>query len=159
MFLLSSLLKGLENTVPVQTSVGVAGTGANMLQVLDGTAGLGPPALSGGPHRCNWSQVVATNFPDSGTRSCAAAMPRTADGRSGGVWVIGNSPGSKVCRSKRGSFLAGLLALSKQGSRRCTDDRFTLTLSVAQDGKCSRSLCVFFRRSSKQRLHRQLDGG
>lgn len=103
-----------------------------MLQVLDGTAGLGPPALSGGPHRCSWSQVVATNFPDAGTRSCAAAMPRAADGRSGGVWVIGNSPGSKVC--KRGSFLAGLLALSKQGRRCCTDDRFTLTLSVAEDG-------------------------
>ena len=86
------------------------GTGASMLQVLDGSAGLGAPTVTSGPRRCNWSQAAVTNYPDSGSRTCAALMPALESGQGGGVWVVGNTAGKVVY------------------------DRYTLTLSVATDG-------------------------
>ena len=85
-----------------------AGTGANMLQVLDGggSSGSGAVASEAGAAassafaNCSWSTVAETDIPDAGSRTCAAQLPadfaHSGSGRKGGVWLIANSAKNRL---------------------------------------------------------------
>ena len=80
---------GLANAVK-QVSC-APGTGYNMLQVL--SDGLSPHhAGATAPRQCNWSTAELVNIPDAASRSCTAALPPTASGAPGGVWLVSNTP-------------------------------------------------------------------
>eukprot|EP01052_Picozoa_sp_SAG31_P018664 SAG31_NODE_1331_length_8748_cov_5.583189_8_plen_396_part_00 len=76
------------------------GTGANMLQVLDGDAAVGIGNIASGARNCDWSEVRETDIPDANARTCAAALPADfldpRTGRHGGVWMIANSAESRL---------------------------------------------------------------
>jgi hypothetical protein len=79
------------------------GTGANMLQVVDGDGGQlarGRLATRSGARNCTWSEVRETNIPDANSRTCAAGLPSDFvdphSQRRGGVWVIANSAESRL---------------------------------------------------------------